>query len=188
MEAKLPQASHHQRLPRLNPASYRGFAIVHWSMSLENRAAGWLDNAHHAALRELLLHTCHRYELTCPAYCLMPDHAHFLWQGVAANSDQRLASAWFRRQWNALLAPRFALQRQGHDHVLRDSEKETNAFAAIAAYILNNPQRAKLVPVWQDWPHLGAVFPGVFPLDPRATGYWERFWREHGRCVAAIPS
>lgn len=185
MEAKLPEASHHQRLARLAAASYRGFATVHWSMTLENRATGWLDTAHHAALRELLLHTCQRYGLVCPAYCLMPDHAHFLWQGVDTNSDQRLAAAWFRRQWNALLLPRFTLQRQGHDHVLRDKERERNAFAVIAAYILQNPQRAELVPIWQDWPHLGAIFPGVFPLDPRAADYWARFWREHTRRVAS---
>jgi REP element-mobilizing transposase RayT len=184
MEAKLPQAEPHLRLPRLTAAYYRGFSTVHWSMTLENRAIGWLDNAHHGVLRELLLHTCHRYGLVCPAYCLMPDHAHFLWQGVAADSDQNLAVAWFRRQWSALLSPHFTLQRQGHDHVLRNEERERNAFAAVAGYILQNPQRAGLVAVWQDWPHLGAIFPGAYPLDPRAADYWARLWREHTRRVA----
>lgn len=171
------------RLPRLSAESYRGHAAVHWTMTLEHRTTGWLNMAHHAALREILLHTCHRYALACPAYCLMPDHAHFLWLGLDSTSDQHLAAAWFRRHWNALLAPAHTLQRQAHDHVLRDNEREQNAFASIAAYILQNPQRANLIPLGSDWPHLGAIFPGVHPLDPRAPDYWDRFWREHARRV-----
>ena len=171
------------RLPRLSAESYRGHAAVHWTMTLEQRTTGWLDSAHHAALRELLLHTCHRYQLACPAYCLMPDHAHFLWLGLHETSDQRLAAAWFRRHWNSLLAPSHTLQRQAHDHVLRNTEREQNAFTTIATYILQNPQRANLVTHWTDWPHLGAIFPGVHPLDPRVPDYWERFWREHTRRV-----
>lgn len=186
MEAKLPTT--HARLPRLHATSYRGRACVHWSMTLQDRSTGWLDAAHHAALRELLLHVCHRYALACPAYCLMPDHAHFLWLGLSETSDQRLAAAWFRRQWNALLAPAFTLQRQAHDHVLRDSERTDDAFPEIATYILANPERAKLVTNWRDWPHLGAVFPGVYPLDPRSPDYWDRFWREHHRRIDVPPA
>lgn len=154
-------------------------------MALDDSATGWLDAVHHAAVRELLLHTCHRYHLACPAYCLMPDHAHFLWLGLHETSDQRLAAAWFRRQWNALLAPLRTLQRQAHDHVLRAPEREHDAFIKIATYILLNPERAKLVNAWADWPYLGAIFPGVYPLDPRAPDHWDRFWREHNRRVAA---
>src|SRR5690606_30896566 len=150
MEESLPptpgSTATRDRLPRLSPESYRGNAAVHWTMTIEHRATGWLDAAHHTALRELLLHTCHRYALACPAYCVMPDHGHFLWIGLDPTSDQRLAAAWFRRHWNSLLAPTYALQRQAHDHVLRDTEREQNAFAAIATYILQNPERAHLVP------------------------------------------
>lgn len=185
MEERLPPANDstrdQARLPRLAEVSYRGHACIHWSMSLQDRATGWLDTTHHAALRELLLHVCHRYELACPAYCLMPDHAHFLFIGLADAADQRLAIAWLRRHWNTLLAPAFTLQRQAHDHVLRDAERAHDAFPKIATYILANPERAKLISRWPDWPYLGAIFPGVHPLNPRATDHWERFWREHRR-------
>jgi putative transposase len=185
MEENLPPAqdsardsssASRDRLPRLTAESYRGHAAVHWTMTIDHRSTGWLDTAHHASLREILLHTCHRY-------CLMPDHAHFLWLGLTPASDQSLAVAWFRRHWNALLAPAHNLQRQAHDHVLRDSEREQNAFTTIATYILQNPQRANLIPHWPHWPYLGATFPGVHPLDPRAPDYWDRFWREHNRRV-----
>lgn len=184
MESKLP--ARQARLPRLAEQSYRGLVSVHWTMAVRDRATGWLDAAHHAALRELLLHTCHRYALACPVYCVMPDHAHFLWIGFADASDQRLAAAWFRRQWSALLAPQHELQRQGHDHVLREAERTHDAFAIIADYILRNPEPAELVGSWHDWSYLGAIFPGVYPLDPRAPGYWERFWREHHRAVNPV--
>ncbi len=175
----------HDRLPRLAAAAYQGHACVHWSMTMEARATGWLDDAHHAVVRELLLHTCHRYHLACPAYCLMPDHGHFLWIGLDACADQRLAAAWFRRNWNARLAPGYALQRQAYDHVLRANEREHGAFAVIAEYVLRNAERAGLLKDVSPWPYAGAVFPGVWPLEPHAPGYWERFWREHGRRVGA---
>jgi REP element-mobilizing transposase RayT len=152
-------------------------------MAIENRDTGWLDSAHHAELRELLLHTLHRYDLACPAYCLMPDHAHFLWVGLHDRSDQRLAVAWFRRRWNALLAPARSLQRQAHDHVLRDAEREDDAFGVIVAYIQENPVRAELVKRGKDWPYRGSLFPGVWPLQPDAPDFWTRFWREHHRRV-----
>jgi len=47
-------------------------------MTLYDRATGWLDAEMHHAIRELLLHTLARHDLHCAAYCLMPDHAHFL--------------------------------------------------------------------------------------------------------------
>jgi len=64
--------SHH--LPRLAPEFYRAFAVVHWTITLERRATGWLDDSLHAHFRELLLHTAAREGLFCPAYVLMPDH------------------------------------------------------------------------------------------------------------------
>lgn len=174
---------HFSRLPRLAAEAYRGFSSIHWSMTIEGRRTGWLDAAHHASLREILLHTCHRYHLICPAYCLMPDHGHFLWQGLRADADQQRASTWFRRTWNELLAPACSLQRQAYDHVLRPAERERNAYATITTYVLQNPERAGLVSQWNEWPYAGAVFPGVYPLDPRAADYHDRLWRTYNRAV-----
>jgi hypothetical protein len=129
----------HDYLRRLADASYRGTAAVHWSMTIAERRTGWLDTAHHAAMRELLLHTLARYHLACPVYCLMPDHGHFLWLGASPSADQRKAAAFFRRHWNLLLRARGCeLQLQGYDHVLREEERKHGAFAAVATYILEN--------------------------------------------------
>jgi putative transposase len=68
-------------LPRLDAPAYRGTAWVHWTMTMRDRSRGWLDVGMHSRVRELLLHAMARHHLHCAAYCLMPDHAHFLWMG-----------------------------------------------------------------------------------------------------------
>lgn len=179
----------HSYLRRLTAETYRGLAMVHWSMAIAERKHGWLDTAHHAQIRELLLHTCARYELVCPAYCLMPDHGHFLWIGASAESDQQRAVAFFRRHWNrSLRASHCTLQLQPFDHVLRDKEREQDAFGTIANYIFENPVRAGLAADWRGYPFSGAIIPGRPDLDPRDENFFERFWRHwnarvEGDCV-----
>jgi hypothetical protein len=147
-------------------------------MTIADRRTGWLDAAHHAAVRELLLHTIARYQLSCPAYCLMPDHGHFLLVGVAPCADQLKAAAFFRRHWNRLLASAgVGLQLQGYDHVLRPEERERDAFAIIANYILENPARAGLSVDWREYPYSGSVVVGRPELDSRTGDFHERFWR-----------
>src|SRR5690349_16533138 len=80
-----------RHLSRLAPEFYRAFAVVHWTITLERRATGWLNDSFHAHFRELLLHAAVREGLFCPAYVLMPDHMHLIWMGLRVNSDQRNA-------------------------------------------------------------------------------------------------
>ena len=54
-----PQPDWHH-LPRLAPEFYRGFAAVLWTITLERRATGWLDDRFHLHFRELLLHAAAR--------------------------------------------------------------------------------------------------------------------------------
>jgi putative transposase len=177
---------HVGRLLRLDPACYLGRSFVHWSMAMERRATGWLDPLHHAQVREMLCHVLGRYWLACPAYCLMPDHGHFLFVGLAEMSNQRAAVARFRETWGAMLALNgYALQRQPHDHVLREHERERGAFGSVAHYVFENPVRAELIERWQDYPHLGAVVPGYPTLDPRKEDYWDKFWRIYAKLAAA---
>src|SRR5438477_12992430 len=76
------------RLPRLPRPYCQAFAVVHWTITLETRATGWLDALFHAHFRELLLHVGAREGLFCPAYVLMPDHMHLVWMGLKLASDQ----------------------------------------------------------------------------------------------------
>jgi putative transposase len=172
------------RLRRLQPAAYRGFTFVHWSMTLKDRAVGWLDSRHHAVVREILCHALARYRLVCPTYCLMPDHGHFLWIGCAAVSDQERAVALFRHAWNEQLRPaNCQLERQPFDRVLSERERQHDAFLDVAGYILDNPMRAGLVGTRAEWPYSGAVVPGYPRLSPQRPDYWELFWRIYAQNV-----
>lgn len=172
-------------LPRLVPEAYRGHAFVHWTLTLEARATGWLSPSFNNSWRHILLHAGARYHLICLCYTLMPDHVHLLWAGTAASADQRLAIEFLRKHLASALAPAM-WQKQPHDHVLRETEREHGAFTAIAHYILDNPVRAGLVARWPDYEYSGCCVTGYPELDPRQDDYWLRFWRVYNHLVQAV--
>jgi putative transposase len=149
----------------------------------EDRATGWLDEELHLYFRELLLHTAARESLFCPVYVLMPDHIHLLWMGIRANSDQRNAMKFLRKQLAMALAKRsssgikFKLQKQSHESVLREKDRRRRAFEKSCFYVLNNPCRKYLAERPQDWPYLGTVVPGYPFLNPTEEPFWEQFWK-----------
>ena len=153
-----------------------------------------MQHTMHRQVREILLHAMIRYQLHCAAYCLMPDHAHFLWMGVSPASDQLNALRFFRKEWNHCLSPfGVSLQHQAYDHVLGECDKDPEAFADTVLYILHNPLRAKLVEDWQEWPYFGNMIPGYPRLEMNPLGvYWPKFWaihnRERTRCAQVFPS
>lgn len=169
-------------LPRLAPEFYRGPVSVHWTLTLEDRATGWLSPEFHAHFREMLVHVCARYGLACPVYVLMPDHMHLLWLGLQGKSDQRIAIGFARKHLRPALAPA-KWQHQPHDRILRESETLPAAFQAVANYILENAVRAGLVSQWRDYPYLGCCVAGYPDLDIRREDYWELFWRIHRRLI-----
>ena len=147
---RVPQR--HRHLPRLVSEAYRGFVGVHWIMTIEARATGWLTDLVHARWREAMLHALVQHDLLCPVYCLMPDHVHFVWLGGSPGSDQRRAATEFRRTTNRLLAP-LSWQREAYDHVLRETERKQDAFWMACRYILENPLRKDLVAEWKSYPY-----------------------------------
>jgi len=170
----------HDWLRRLPDGFYRGFSSVHWQMTIENRATGWLKPGFHARFREALLHTMARFDLICPIYCLMPDHMHLLWTGISEAAEQKKATKFFREHVNPLLdrslkGTRF--QKQSYDHVLRQHEKGADAVREMAWYIQQNPVRAGLVREAAEWPYLGCMVAGYPTLHPVQEKYWERFWK-----------
>jgi hypothetical protein len=177
-----PQPEWHH-LPRLAPELYRGFAAVLWTVTFERRATGWLDEHFHLHFRELLLHAAAREELFCPAYVLMPDHAHLVWLGLRVVSDQRNGMKFLRKHLAIELARRsvsgleFELQKQSHDSVLREKDRLRGAFQKTCFYVLDNPRRKGLVERPQDWIYLGAVVPGYPFLRPFTEDFWEQFWK-----------
>jgi REP element-mobilizing transposase RayT len=163
-------------LPRLPAQAYQGKAIVHWTLTIQDKQTGWLTNEVHLRLCEVLLHTLSRGHLICPSYVLMPDHMHFIWMGCDDACDQRTSMAFFRTHAESLLAPaRF--QHQPHDRVLRANEKRGEAFEGVVNYILENPIRARLVDDLAQWKYFGSMVPGYPQMHPVDASFWQRFWR-----------
>jgi REP element-mobilizing transposase RayT len=187
----------HDYLKRLPPEYYQGQAYIHWALTMEDRKIGWLIPIFYYKFRELLTHTAFRFGLCCPIYCCMPDHIHLLWIGFQDDCDQRKAMRYFRRQTNPILATlETRFQKQPHDHILREEERERSAFENVAEYIVRNPERKKLVEPdkFHTYPFTGCLVPGYPELKPFEEGYWDRFWRiyahlcDHGLHVPSYHS
>jgi len=178
---------HSGRLRRLPASCYEGIRWIHWTMTVENRKTGWLDPLHHARLREGLCHALARERLICAAYCLMPDHGHFLLGGLSASSRQKAAIKGFRTRWNELLSEvGFRLDLQPYDHVLTRDEQDRGKFETVRAYILENPRRAGLAAQLADWPYLGAMAAGYPSLDPRDEDFHDHFWKIYDRLLESL--
>jgi len=156
---------------------YQGHAVVFWTNTLEARARGWLTPAFHTAFREVMLHAAAREWLCCPVYCLMPDHLHLVWMGLRRESDQLNAMKFLRTHLEPALGGSRQWQHQPHDRVLREKQRQRNAFAKACFYVLANPVRANLVDREQEWPYIGSVVPGYPTLHPLHADFWELFWK-----------
>ncbi|MHB8522423.1 MAG: transposase [Limisphaerales bacterium] len=167
-------------LPRLAREYYQGDAVVFWTLTVFDKAEGWLTPAFHDRFRELTLHTASREGLLCPIYCLMPDHVHLIWMGLRLDTDQLNGMAFLRGYLEPELSPaRF--QPQAHDEVLREEQRKRNAFGKVCFYIAANPVRAGLAPKPEDWAFTGSVIPGYPKLDPQAEDCWPKFWKIYAR-------
>jgi len=127
----------------------------------------------------MILHSAAREGVLCPAYCLMPDHVHFVWMGLRRDTDQRNGIKFLRAQLGPILKPA-KFQHQAHDHVLKPEERQRQSFSlACAEYVLLNPLKAKLVQQPSDWPWAGAVIPGYPQANPFESDYWPWFWKRY---------
>ena len=170
----------HDYLKRLDQACYRGQVWVHWSLTMDDRRTGWLSPLFLYRFREILTHTCFRFDVACLIYCLMPDHLHMLWHGLTDQSDQLRAMSFFRKQSNVSLRRiGFQWQSQPYDRVLREAEVEQNELQHIVEYIARNPERSGLVPVdgYASYKYTGCLLPGYPELRLFEPDSWTRIWR-----------
>jgi REP element-mobilizing transposase RayT len=166
------------RMKRLAPELYKGHAFVLWNMTIAERKTGWLDTEIAWRFRETQLHTLSRFALMCHSYCLMPDHMHFLWCGLASWSDQDRAASFFKRHMNAVLARSgVEFQKQSWDVVLKEKDRERDAVLRAAFYVAENPVRAGLVAQSRDWPYSGSLAAGYPNLDWRDADFSGQVWR-----------
>ena len=163
-------------LPRLSREYYQADAVVFWTLTVFDKAKGWLTPAFHQRFQYLMLHAAAREGLVCPVYCLMPDHLHRVWMGLWLDSDQINGMAFLRTYLEPELSPA-KFQPQPQDEVLRAEQRKRNAFAKVCFYIAANPVRAKLIGEKETWPFIGCIVPGYPKLNPLDENYWSKFWQ-----------
>ena len=165
-------------MKRLAPEWYRGRTFVFWTYTVQDRRTGWLDDRFHASFREIQLHTLARYQLVCLSYCLMPDHVHLLWAGLAPDSDQDRAASFFHKYTGrALHARGYKWQKQAWDVVLREKDRERGALVGTVFYIAENPVRKGYARQASDWSWSGAQASGYPELDWRMPDFHSRVWK-----------
>jgi putative transposase len=163
-------------LPRLARGHYQADAVVFWTLTVFDKAKGWLIPAFHQRFQDLMLHAAAREDLVYPVYCLMPDHLHLVWMGLRLDSDQTNGMVFLRTYLEPELSPA-KFQPQPQDEVLRAERRKRNAFAKVCFYIAANPVRAKLIGEREIWPFTGCIIPGYPKLNPLDEDYWSKFWR-----------
>jgi putative transposase len=145
---------------RLPPNDYLGRRTYFVTVCTENRAAFFSDPATGRWLLERLVAASAESKFSLHAYCVMPDHVHFVCEALADACDlvkfidgfkQRTAYEFSKTQATRLW------QRRYYDHILRPSEVIEDA----ACYIWWNPVRKK-----------PCAEPNLYPLSGSQTLDW----------------
>lgn len=93
------------------------------------------------------------------AYCFMPEHVHFLSEGMAQDADLKKFVSSFKQSsgyhFSTFIKAKL-WQPSFYDHVLRKDED----LLETVKYIFNNPVRKKIVEHYQDY-----QWSGSFELD-----------------------
>lgn len=93
-----------------------------------------------------------RGEVSTLAFCLMPDHLHWLFR-LNGSADLSTVVGRFKGD-SARRVPALRWQRGFHDHVVRAEED----LRRLARYVVANPVRAGLVAGVGGYPHWDAVW------------------------------
>jgi putative transposase len=153
---------------RLAPPNYLGYGIYFITICTYGRTLHFADTSlGHVVLGHLnSLSTRHSFLLH--AFCLMPDHLHFLSEGNSAKSNllrfvndfkQRTAVAHKKRRTGSLWQTSF------YDHVLRGPD----GLESVACYIWANPVRKRL-----------CKDAGAYPLSGSQTLDWKKLCGHSG--------
>jgi putative transposase len=131
----------------------------------------WLKDKRVARIVVDSLHFLDNRSYTLNAYCVMSNHVHAVFRPLVTEAELRgifdgQGNYYFESKHPSLARIMKSLKgytareankvlgRQGqfwetesYDHYVRD----TNEYERIIAYVINNPVKAGLVEVWQDW-------------------------------------
>ena len=160
---------------RLPPDEYLGTAISFVTICCENRLVIFQNAGRSSAAVEALRRTSQLMHFLVHAFCLMPDHAHFLVEGTTPGSDLVRFVAQWKQQTGYLFRnelPKGFWQRRFYDHVLRSDD----APESVAWYIWMNPVRKGIVAEPRQYPFSGS-FTVEWPKVNVPAKVWNPPWK-----------
>ena len=160
---------------RLDPHEYIGEKWFFVTMCCEGRTPVFLEREIAEQIIAALKDETAKHQFIVDAFCVMPDHLHFLTFGMAPTSNllalaksfkQKTAYAYQQSHHKKLW------QRSFYDHVLRSGESSDR----VAAYIWMNPVRKEFCKSFDDYPFSGS-FTRPWKTS-RIVGGWSPPWKQ----------
>ncbi len=160
---------------RLPPDEYLGLAFSFVTICCENRRIIFQDSSRGTIASEALKRTSQEAQFRVHAYCLMPDHVHFLLEGTSPGSNLiRFVTQW--KQQTGYLFRNDLLkgfwQRRFYDHILRSDDNPES----VAWYIWMNPVRKGIVSEPHQYPFSGS-FSTEWPKASVPAKSWSPPWK-----------
>ena len=166
----------HRKSVRLPAANYVGCNIYFLTVCCDCRRPYLSDPAIGTLVRRALLQSASSHSFTIHAFCLMPDHIHFLAEGTHSTSDALEFARYFKQRtafFHKQRAQRVLWEFGYHDHILRAHD----GLIEVARYIWWNPVRKKLCLHPNDYPYSGSqTFPWM--QDSQFPSTWTASWHK----------
>ena len=160
---------------RLGPGSYVGQQNYFVTICCSNRRKIFIQRSRCSWLLEVFRSECVARNFTIHAYCVMPDHFHFLAEGLQLSSDLLNLIKSFKLKTSRTYARekgQILWQRKFYDHILRPNEPPES----VAWYIWLNPVRKRLSATPHAYPLNGSFVSCVPRTEPSIT--WLPPWRK----------
>ena len=145
---------HHKNI-RLSEKNYRGKLRCFLTICCAERKRHFSSGENCGRLLAFLQESAARHSFDVHAFCVMPDHLHFLVQGVKPDSDLLRFVKAFKIKSSREFAAKHGCelwQKKYYDHILREKE----SMESVAWYIWMNPVRAGIVDRPKDYAFVGS--------------------------------
>ena len=169
---------HHKKI-RLSEKNYRGKLRCFLTICCAERKRHFSSGENCGWLLAILQETTAQHSFDVHAFCVMPDHLHFLVQGLKPDSDLlRFVKAFKIRSSREFAAKNGCelWQKKYYDHILREQE----SMESVAWYIWMNPVRAGMVARPKDYAFVGS-FRVKIPDVKELPGAWTPPYRTEKR-------
>jgi len=144
-------------------------------MCCEKRKPIFLNSKRAAWIVEMLRTESLPHQFVVDAYCVMPDHLHFLVFGKVPTSNLLVFAKSFKQK-TAFIYQRETgsrlWQKNYYDHVLRANERSNH----VAVYIWMNPVRKGLCKNFEEYPFSGS-FARSWKTSPMVAD-WMPPWKQ----------